>query len=213
MTTGLKGVLTVGVLCGFLALAAPATATPITPDDSLSPVPLAPDCPCSGPFLADTGLLPFASGSLTGLYRSVVYQRAGGFLDFLYQVGALSTPVSDLLMTSFAGWSTDVFYYDADSGDTLIAPVSAGRSASGDQIDFHFVGLGTDGQSQVVVIRTDALAYTHGEFVISGSGDSPLQATVSVFEPTAAAVPEPASLTLTALGLSGLVVRLRRRRQ
>jgi hypothetical protein len=213
MQTVVRPWLALGALMLVVGFAAPTLATPIAPGGVVSPVSGEPCPACGGPFLADTGGTAWGSGSFSGFYRSVVYQGAGGGLEFWYQALNDSTStaaIQQLLMTSFLGWGTDVLYYDVGGGGALKIPTGATRSASGDEIGFQFGDLAPGTQSQAVVIRTNATAFRSGSLVISTGGSNPTQETVAAFAPTP--IPEPGSMTLVGLGLAFVARRLCRRR-
>jgi hypothetical protein len=114
-------------------------------------------------------------------------------------------------MSSFTGWTTDVFYVDPGGGGAAGRfPASADRDGSGSTIGFNFDPFVAPGAAtQVMVIRTNASNFTGGFLGMTGLGGS---TTVGAFQPTAgAAVPEPASLLLLGTGAIALRRRLVRR--
>ena len=202
-----------------LAIAQPVHASPITPGQTLSPVPSSGDCDgCSGPFLADTGVQAWSVNSFFhGFYRSVVFDSdpgAGVLLDFYYQIvvsANADATVSRLTMSDFTGWATDVFYVDPGGGGSSGRfPASADRNAAGSLVGFNFdpfVGPGF--ATQVMVIRTNASNFTAGSLGIFGPAGS---TAVAAFQPSGTpAVPEPGSLLLLGTGVVALRRRLAKR--
>ena len=217
----LRRITSVGAAVAVLSLATPAAASSLAPGGVVAPVPGTSGFASGWSFLDQLINAPWGSPTYGGLYNMVVYQRPGGGLDFLYQVGVSngSSPVQTLLMSIFTGFDTDVFYYTEEG---TAAPASADRSAVGDVVSFTFnpaYDAGTEdyGVSKILVIRTNATAYTRGSLTMQTDGARLSVAVDSVavdaFAPTATPIPEPATLTLTGLGLAGAVARRRRSRR
>jgi hypothetical protein len=162
-----------------------------------------------GTVLMDT-VLPFtittidASGThtTTGTLDEIVQiGRPGntlGGVSFVYllRVDAGSfTSVQALSVSNFAGFFTDVVYNHEDPFFNI--PFAAARSVDGVGITF-LAGFGgvNPGQSAVYIVDTNAPPPpSAGSIILSGGGGS---ATLFVGP---AAVPEPATLTLTLMGL------------
>jgi hypothetical protein len=173
--------------------------------------------------IADTGMQTLTSASITGKnlfnasFRSIIYQHAtGGTLDFYYQfkVNSHTGPlglVDFMAATDFSGYTTNVgtlaaalpgFVTGTASPATIAQPV-------GGLLDFIFNPGGasvTPGMTTLtMVVATDATNYTIGDALLQDGS----QADYAAFSPTAAAVPEPASIVLfgSVLGLSALIAR------
>lgn len=155
--------------------------------------------------------------TFAGTMYLAVYRNTLGTLDFYYQyarsgAGTLaSDAIETLTGSSFSGFDVDALYTDADpdaagifqAGTNFGAVATAQRNASGSVVGVDFASANpVAGQeiSSTYIFRTDAKVYLPGTFgVIDGS-------TVSGtgYQPTASAVPEPASWAMMLLGFGGL---------
>jgi hypothetical protein len=168
-----------------------------------------------GTKIADTGSLPFTglnavnSTVFTGLLDTQVYADSGG-LDFVYQFSNSANSIDSierLTASGFSGYTTDADYI---AGSGAAGPFLVSSSSNGDTIGFSFLSASdvAPGQtSDILVIKTDALAFTASTVSVSDGG----VANVDSFSPTA--VPEPASMAMAAFGFSALGLRRRKGNQ
>ena len=204
----------IGLLLCALTVA-PAQANPVAPGD----VGTSPDIFLGGygSLVKDTGLVPFTSlfSTFSGTFREVVVHDTGttGPLDFLYEAhinpGATTT-ISKTTAGAYTGFTTDVGYDTVlvlIGGFTHTTPGSVERSANGQVVRWVFTGpeLGADSDTQVLVVKTNALYIEQGTFSLI---DDDI-AGINAYGPSN--VPEPATMLLLGSGLLGMGVYARRR--
>lgn len=217
-----------------LAILAPSGA-------EATPIPLAAGTPKQGltiPGVPETGhpgtLLDWVSSSflitkpgkpdIAGTFVSAVYQNAGGFLDFYYQVVNSSIPVvnadqglSGVSGFNFGSATTAVGYYDsaslfsgvfaAPNGYPGTRPFSADRTADGNIVTMWFGPpwgsnkIHPGETSSVLMVATNATSYSKGWAEVQNTASTIVRA----FQ-----VPEPATFGLLAMGMA-LAATVRRR--
>jgi hypothetical protein len=170
------------------------------------------------------------SSAASGTYTDAVFINAGGTLDFAYQFTNKSTSAVSFTNTTasnFDGFATDVGYVSNGAslpgglfmnGSTATPgiPDDISRSSDGSTITFDFNVFGTGDNigpgvtTAVLLISTNATAYTSGGGELLASGASPLTA----FEPMIpTGAPEPSYMLPLGLSLVvGVFVARRRSR-
>jgi hypothetical protein len=162
------------------------------------------------------------------LQQWVVRDLSTNTLDFWYFVDVTAGPqdVAGVTSNGFTGFTTDVGVTCASASTQgpcqmvgvtpgAVSPDFIARSASGDSLTFAFLESGPElrsfslspsKQPYLLVINTDATAYTTGTTSLTGGGGI---GTGSTFAPSA--VPEPANLVsiLSGLFMAGLLARRR----
>jgi hypothetical protein len=166
------------------------------------------------PFSMDTGFSRPTAGTLT----SAVIQETGGTLDFYYQINNFGTSETDIIRETninFTGYLTNTGYRTDGAGGAFatgsFAPTSADRSADGSLIGFDFQGIPDGFDSNIVLICTNATSFTAGSAAVFDDGTGPngaVSQTVAAFQPFPS-IPEPASLSLLAIGSIAILARRR----
>jgi hypothetical protein len=149
-------------------------------------------------------------GDTGGYTASVVRDSSSGKLDFLYQVSADPSNgdnIQRLTAFSFKGFTTNVGYDSGSSGS--IVPTEIDRSASGTTVGFN-MQLTPGDMTNVLIIKTNADAFVTGNFHIGLTDGG--TANLEGFAPQNP-VPEPTSILLAGLGLSGVAGCAYRRRK
>jgi hypothetical protein len=198
-----------GAILAAALVVSPAHATLLAPGGSVT----APNATFGSlPYAGGTVLAsvvnetPYLSVLLTGTLTTEVIRETGGTLDFLYQVTADPSNgdnIHRITVTGFTGVTTDVQFGTATSpfvAPTSLAMSSADRSSDGSTIGFQLAPAGSAGglapgtTSYVLIVKTDATAFTTG----TTSGIDGGIVDWASFAPVA--VPEPSSLMLAGIG-------------
>lgn len=206
--------LLVALAVGLLGLAGRAGAVPLGLNTSVAGTGEAD--PTGGVVQAGTGVaVPFASpagpGQFSGTLTTTVIagdpSNTLGGLTFTYRLtndaGSLAA-LERMTNLNFTGFLTDVSYQTPATG---VIPTTVDRDAGGSTVGWDFNPLGSGfiapgGASALLVIQTNAPSY---EAINANIIDGNI-ATAPSFGP----VPEPASLTLIAIGLAAATGRRRR---
>jgi hypothetical protein len=197
------------------ALAASASATPLTPGTTQTPV-LFDVIPVGSTLLADTGLSSFIGKNalnqinFTGNYEQWVYlDSLTHSLDFVTRVSNDATSmdgIGTVSLTDYHGYTTDVSWDLLHPG--MVLPDKSARQSSGDTVGFIFDstadGIAPGLTASDLIVKTNATSYTTGTINLIDGAVS----TDPAFAPT---TPEPGSLALLATGGLPLLGFLRRR--
>ena len=158
--------------------------------------------------LADTGILSYSSTFLgkveSGQYEARVYKAGGGLLDFVYDFNELvssTTAINSVTMGDFGLANANVFIINSSTvAGTLVAPLTAQRSADGNVMKFNFStsGLGVGQAATTMVIEIASPTFAPGAY----SAQNSVVTQLSGYQPSP--VPEPASLAMIGAGLLAL---------
>lgn len=219
----------------ILAIAAgPAAATPISSgDDYVTAAPVG-DPTTSSTLLASESD-PVPAGTFDATAESWVYSDSdtnpysitdvsadgsvSGALTFVYQI-SVTSPTGDVGqfdVADFGSNQTDVGYFAQNDSEDLPFYLDRDLTGSISTISFLFFPIG--GQYQVVgagqtsallVVNTDATTY-HSVYAELQDGSNGLAPSYAVYAPIFA-TPEPTSIVLMVVGLTGLLAAARARR-
>jgi hypothetical protein len=191
------------------ALIAPAAkAVVILPGTSAAPI--------GNGVIAGTQLLnvttPFVAKDIlnnvvfSGSLQSIVLQQSGGNLEFVYQFSNDNNPNNDSIerfsVDDFTGFSTDVDYIPS-TGASAPTLVSRQPAVTGDVVGYTFSGVSPGTSTDILTVETNATAFQIGSAALQDGGNVSIPAPVP-------AVPEPATIGLLVLSVSGLTLRRRR---
>ena len=199
------------VLATLGCLAGSAGASPLVPGSVNWPVVAEPD-PVGGAVVALT-VSPFAGPKFSGTLTSTVIagdpSNPFGGLTFTYLLQNDVTSIDEIsrmTINDFTGFLTDVSYQIPPAG---LAPAYVDRNIAGDVIGFSFQGA-PFGQGSLLPGQTSALLVVQtSSTVFNSTFVSAIDGGVAM-APSFAPLPEPATLSLLAMG--GLAM-LRRRRK
>jgi len=164
---------------------------------------------------ADSASNPYVNGDLAS---------TSGAMTFVYQisVGGSTGDVGELDVASFGSNRTDVGYYDQTqfTSQTQILPSYLDRDLTGSSSTVSFLFFPISGQYQTVnagstsallVVNTDSTTFA-SSYAELQDGSNGIVPSFAVFGPVLSPTPEPASIVLMVLGLTGLLAVARGRR-
>ena len=200
----------VTLMAALAALPVQATIYTLNPGGAISANPSG--APVGGVVL-DSVTNNYSSGIMSGTLITRVVQgdtsNPYGGLDFEYQFnvnpGSTDT-ASQLTVTSFAGFMTDVSYNPASGG---VAPTLFSRSSVGDTLRFSFFtpDVAAGQTTDWIVVQTSASTFTAGVgAIIDGQATD-----VATLAPLP--VPEPGTMALLISGLGAMAIVIRRNRK
>ena len=232
LSVGCPAILCAALTVLFFSFAGPAFADTISNGTDFQFSDTTGD-PSAGAILVADQVAPFSLTGESGTVESWVYAdsannpysvNGGGSITpamtFVYQINVTSDSgdIASMGAANFGFNQTDVGYYDQTGSQIWPSFVSRDLSGGSDStVTFSFFDLGgqysTIGPGQTsaqMVVNTDATTYTNTYVTLQDGSNGPASS-YAIYSPMLP-TPEPASIVLMVLGLTGLLAVARARR-